>query len=137
MSTIGIRRFFIGREKFMAKRANKEGSIYQRKSDGKWVASLTLEDGRRKVLYADNQGDALKKLKKAVQEQEKGTLTVGPQNTLAQYLDYWLSVYKQSIRPRSHERYEQIIRLHLVPTLGKVKLDKLSPQHLQTLYTKK
>jgi integrase len=121
----------------MARRANKEGSVYQRKSDGKWVASITLNDGRRKVFYADKQADALKKLKIAIQEQEKGTLAVGPQHTLAQYLDYWLSVYKQSIRPRSHERYEQIIRLHLVPTLGKVKLDKLSPQHLQTLYTKK
>src|SRR5438552_5272818 len=121
----------------MTRRANKEGSIYQRKSDGKWVASITLDDGRRKVFYADSQGDALKKLKKAVQEQEKGTLTVGPQHTLAQYLDYWFSVYKKNIRPRSQERYEQIIRLHLVPTLGKIKLDKLSPQHLQTLYTKK
>ena len=121
----------------MTKRGNKEGSVYQRKSDGKWVTSITLDDGRRKVLYSNTQADAIKKLKKAAQEQEKGTLTVGPQHTLAQYLDYWLGVYRQKIRPRSHERYEQIIRLHLVPTLGKVKLDKLSPQHLQTLYTKK
>src|SRR5450755_1790113 len=132
-----MRRFFIGRNNLVAKRGNKEGSVYQRKSDGKWVTSITLDDGRRKVLYSASQSDAIKKLKKAVQEQEKGTLTVGPQHTLALYLDYWLGVYRQKIRPRSHERYEQIIRLHLVPTLGKVKLDKLSPQHLQTLYAKK
>src|SRR5437764_424653 len=29
----------------MAKRANGEGSIYQRKSDGKWVGSISLADG--------------------------------------------------------------------------------------------
>jgi len=121
----------------MPKRGNGEGSVYQRKSDGKWVTSITLDNGRRKVLYSNTQQEAIKKLKKASQQQEQGTLTVGPQHTVAQYLDYWLSVYKQKIRPRSYERYEQIIRLHLVPTLGKLKLDKLSPQHVQLLYTKK
>ena len=121
----------------MPKRGNGEGSVYQRKSDGKWVTSLTLDDGRRKVLYSNTQQEAIKKLKKASQQQEQGTLTIGPQHTVAQYLDYWLSVYRQKIRPRSHERYEQIIRLHLAPTLGKIKLDKLSPQHVQQLYTKK
>jgi integrase len=119
------------------KRGNREGSVYQRKSDGKWVTSITLDDGRRKVLYSGTQQVAIKKLKKASQQQEQGTLTVGPQHTVAQYLDYWLNAYKQKIRPRSYERYEQIIRLHLVPILGKLKLDKLSPQHVQTLYTKK
>jgi integrase len=121
----------------MPKRGNREGSVYQRKSDGKWVTSITLDNGRRKVLYSKTQQEAIKKLKKVSQQQEQGTLTVGPQHTVAQYLDYWLSVYKQRIRPRSHERYEQIIRLHLVPTLGKIKLDKLSPQHVQQLYSKK
>jgi integrase len=120
----------------MPRRGNGEGSVYQRKSDGKWVTSISI-DGRRKVFYSDTQKEAIKKLKKACQEQEKGALIVGPQHTVAQYLDYWLSVYKQKIRPRTYERYEQIIRLHLVPVLGKIKLDKLSPQHIQSLYTKK
>jgi integrase len=132
-----MRRFSFWEEVTMPKRGNREGSVYQRKSDGKWVTSITLEDGRRKVLYSKTQKEAIQKLKKASQQQEQGTLATGPQYTVAQYLDYWLSVYKQKIRPRSYERYEQIIRLHLVPKLGKIKLDKLSPQHVQTLYTKK
>jgi hypothetical protein len=35
----------------MAKRANSEGSIYKRESDGKWVGAVTLPGGRRKVIY--------------------------------------------------------------------------------------
>ncbi len=35
----------------MGKRGNGEGSIYQRKKDGKWVASITLDNGKRKVFY--------------------------------------------------------------------------------------
>lgn len=121
----------------MPRRGNGEGSVYQRKSDGKWVTSITLDDGRRKVLYSNTQQEAIKKLKKVSQQQEQGAVNVGRQQTVAQYLDYWLSVYKQKIRPRSYERYEQIVRLHLIPTMGKLKLDKLSPQHVQTLYMKK
>src|SRR3989440_3363546 len=34
----------------MGKRANGEGSVYRRKSDGRWVGSLSLPDGTRKVL---------------------------------------------------------------------------------------
>ncbi len=63
----------------MPRRGNGEGSVYQRKSDGKWVTSITLDDGRRKVLYSKTQQEAIRKLKKASQQQEQGTLTVGPQ----------------------------------------------------------
>jgi integrase len=69
----------------MAKRGNKEGSVYQRKSDGKWVTSITLDDGRRKVLYSNTQADAIKKLKKAAQEQEK------------RHLDGWAATYVSSV----------------------------------------
>jgi len=35
----------------MAKRGNGEGSIYYRNSIGKWVGSVTLGTGKRKVFY--------------------------------------------------------------------------------------
>jgi 3-dehydroquinate synthase class II len=90
-----MRRFFIGRNNLVAKRGNKEGSVYQRKSDGKWVTSITLDNGQRKVLYSNSQADAIKKLKKAAQEQEKGTLTVGPQHTLVGQLTIGLQKEKE------------------------------------------
>ena len=60
------------------------------------------------------------------------------EQTLSQYLSYWLEhSVKDTIRPRSYERYESIVRLHIAPTLGKVKLQSLTPQHVQTLKSKK
>lgn len=118
----------------MPRRANKEGSVYFRQSDKKWVASITLENGKRKVVYAATQQEAIRKRNALIREQEQGKIVTQPNQTVAQYLDYWVSVYKQSIRPRSYERYEQIIRLHLVPVIGKMRLDKLLPQHVQSLY---
>jgi integrase len=119
------------------RRANREGSVYFRKSDKKWVASVTLENGKRKVVYASTQQEAIKKRNALIMEQEQGKVITKPNQTVAQYLEYWLEIYSQSIRPRSYERYEQIMRLHIVPVLGKMRLDKLLPQHVQSLYAQK
>src|SRR5437762_257105 len=43
----------------MAKRGNGEGSIYQRKEDGKWVGSITLENRKRKVFYTKKEDEGL------------------------------------------------------------------------------
>jgi len=117
-------------------RGHGEGSIYQRK-DGRWAASITLEGGKRKTFYGKTRKEVQEQLKIALHEQQQGTLMTGPQQTVAQYLAEWLKVHKQVIRPRSHERYEAIVRLHIAPTLGKLPLQKLTGQHLQRLYTEK
>ena len=119
------------------KHANGEGSVYFRASDNKWVGSITLDNGRRKVFYGKTKKEARDKMNDALHEQRKGTLIVSTQQTVAEYLEYWLKVHKQNVRPRTQERYEEIVRLHLVPTIGKVKLDKLTAQHLDRLYTSK
>ena len=120
----------------MARRGHGEGTIYQRQ-DGRWVASIMLENRKRKEFYGKTRKEVQEKLKVALRELQQGTLVTGPQQTVAQYLHEWLKVHKQVIRPRSYERYEAIIRLHLVPMLGKLPLQKLTGQHLQRLYTEK
>jgi len=120
----------------VARRGHGEGSIYKRK-DGRWVASIMLENRKRKEFYGKTRKEVQEKLKVALRELQQGTLVTGPQQTVAQYLNEWLKVHKQVIRPRSYERYEAIIRLHLVPMLGKLPLQKLTGQHLQQLYTEK
>ena len=122
----------------MGKRANSEGSIYRRKSDGKWVASITLDDGKRKVFYGKTKKEVTEKLIKARSEQQQGILVTAPQQTLAQFLHDWLeNTQKNSIRARTYERYEEIIRLHIVPVLGRHQLHNVTAQHLQAFYAKK
>jgi integrase len=43
----------------MTRRANQEGSVYKRK-DGRWVASITLDNGKRKSIYCKTQQEAVK-----------------------------------------------------------------------------
>ena len=59
---------------------------------------------------------------------DAGTLTLG------QYLDSWLSNIKDTIRQRTWERYESVVRVHVRPALGNVKLKDLTRAHVKSLY---
>lgn len=53
--------------------------------------------------------------------------------TTGQFLERWLNdTAKAKLRPRTWQSYEQVIRLHVVPDLGRVPLQRLVPQHVQT-----
>ncbi|GCE28149.1 site-specific integrase [Dictyobacter alpinus] len=121
----------------MGKRANGEGSVYKQRN-GLWAASLTTEDGKRKYFYGKTRKEASDKLTKALNDRKDGALVATPKQTLEQFLRDWLEhSQKQSVRERTFERYEEIVRLHVIPVLGRHQLQKLSPQHLQAFYTKK
>lgn len=110
-----------------------DGSIYLRK-DGRFAASMVLENGKRKYFYGQSKKEVRDKLKKAQLEQVQGILSTGPQQALSQYLADWLEVHRYKVRPRTYERYEAIVRLHIVPRLGRVSLQKLTGQHLEKMY---
>ena len=121
----------------MTRRGNGEGSVFQRKSDKKWVASITLDDGKRKVLYGKTKKEVTEKLIKVRREQQQGMLSVTSKTKMSEYIEGWLENYKRGVRPNTHQRACEIMRLHILPTLGNIQLDKLTPQHLDRLYSKK
>ncbi len=122
----------------MAKhRGHGEGSIYQRQ-DKRWVGSISLEGGKRKYYYGDTRKEVADKLKVALREQQQGTLATGPQQTLNTYLTHWLEeVHKPTLRVSSYVKYRKLINTYILPTLGRVPLQKLTPQQVQALYKKK
>jgi hypothetical protein len=52
---------------------------------------------------------------------------------LGGYLDRWLADIRETVRQRTWERYEQIVRVHIQSALGRVKLKALSPTHVRGL----
>ena len=119
------------------RRGNAEGSITLYKGkDGKpdrWCGRLTLPDGRRKAIYGATRADVAQRLTKALRDRDQGLRTVGDERqTLAAFLAGWLESKKHSLRsPRTWDRYEELMRLHVVPVIGKVQLARLSPQHIE------
>ena len=122
----------------MARRQHNEGSVFQRK-DGRWVASIRLENGKKKQRYFKTEKEAQLALRKMLHEQEQGTLPTGPNQTLKVYLEHWLEqVHKLStVRISTYEMYRIVIYKHIIPLLGHIQLQKLTPQQVQVFYTKK
>src|SRR5215213_3130416 len=68
---------------------------------------------------------------------DRGLISDARTLTLGQYLDEWLPNIKDTVRQRTWERYEQIVRVHIKSALGRTKLQALSPSHLRSLYRQK
>jgi integrase len=121
----------------MSKKANGEGSVYQRKSDGRWSASISLPNGKRKHFLGRDRDEVVRKQRAALKGQDDGLPVVVERQTVSQFMQSWLTATKPKLRERTWVRYEQYVRLHIVPSLGKLTLTKLTPQHVQRLYAER
>jgi integrase len=115
------------------RRANHEGTIYKRQ-DGRWVASITLPGGKRKSFYGQTRQEVAQKLTVGLKARLDGVPLPSEQLKVGQYLQDWLQSTQPSIRPSTWRRYEQLLRLYAIPTLGTLPLTRLEPRHVQRLY---
>ena len=114
------------------------GSIRQR-SDGRWEGRYTVgytEDGKQKQnsVYGSTKREVRQKLTKILNDLQEGTYIAPTAMTVGDWLDIWLKEYKINIRKETWASYEQHIRVHLKPTLGKIRLNKLTPHQIQQTY---
>lgn len=120
------------------RRGRDEGSVYQRKSDGRWVGSVHVgyRDGKRirKTVYGNTRAEAAAKLRAAQTAAAQGTLVHDERRTVEDYLTWWIDeVVPGTVKDTTMDGYRQILRLYVIPAIGKVKLAKLSPLHVQEM----
>src|SRR5215213_4442730 len=123
------------------RRGNGEGSITRRKSDGLYMARYTVQTVtglKRETIYGKTRKEAAEKLTKAMVDRDGGLVFNADNLKIGDYLSRWLEDgVKDTVRQRTYERYEQIVRVHLVPALGRIKLKNLTPTHVRSLYREK
>jgi site-specific recombinase XerC len=96
---------------------------------------VTLPNGKRKAFYGKSRKEVQQKRTAALSDQQKGLPILGERQTVAQVPARWLTdTARHRLRPGTFRRYEELTRLHAVPTLGKLALTKVTPQHLSHLY---
>jgi len=121
----------------VSRRGKNEGSIYRRK-DGKWVGQVTVgykpDDGKpiRKYTYTDTREEAAQWVA-ATSALHMGQI-IEPENLmLKDFLHNWLTTFKvHEVCSRTMELYYYSERHHIVPALGNVPLDGLTPIKVQT-----
>jgi integrase len=121
------------------RRTNGEGAVYQTK-DGRWRATLDLgwEHGKRQRKYLSGATKAAvsRAVREALAQVESGVpLTrdgAGP--TVEEWLWYWHdNIQARRVREATLSAQEVIIRRHLVPYLGRVRLRELTPEQVESL----
>ena len=66
---------------------------------------------------------------------DRGLVFDAENMALGEYLDRWLSgSVRGSVRQSTFDRYEIAVRVHIKPALGRIKLKKLTPAHVQGFY---
>jgi integrase len=117
-------------------RGKGKGAVYQRKSDGLWVASLELPprngERRRKVVTAKSEREVVSKLNGLKDDLERhGDLPTAGQ-TLESWLNLWYStIAVKKIRPKTAATYRTLLERHIIPTIGPVKLSALTSAHIR------
>ena len=122
------------------KRKAGDGTVRQRK-DGRWEGRVVIgydDNGypKTKNVLAKTKKECVEKLQKL--KEECGGLKpekVRPEMPFGDWLTYWYENHsKPKIRPTTQETYESRIRLHIIPEIGDIQLNKLTQNDLQQFY---
>lgn len=116
----------------MARRGQGEGSVYQR-GDGYWCANVRLPNGRRVVRYARTKKEASTLLAQLSHRRRTGVLAAPTKIQVGEWLDQWLEHRYPELRPTTFRKYESVVRVHLAPGLGPLRLSRLTSAHVAQL----
>lgn len=115
----------------MSRRSNGEGNIRQR-SDGRWEGRLSIA-GKRRSVFGRSRKDVADQLALIRSDAMLGLTAAPSSQTLESYLKEWRE-RADHLRPTTAYLYDLLIRVHIKPCIGTVKLKNLKALQLQECY---
>jgi len=85
------------------------------------------------VPQSQTRGEVKDQLARAARELQDGRRPTSARLTVESYLTDWLAEARASVRPGTLRRYEQIVRVQLVPELGRIPLSQLKPADVEAM----
>ena len=117
-----------------------KGHIRQR-GKGTWAIVIDIgrdANGKRRQKWHTVHGSkkaAERELARLLNEINTGGYVEPTQLTVREYLERWLRDYAEhNVAAKTGERYTDLIRKHIAPSLGHYRLSKLHPLHIQDFY---
>jgi integrase len=117
------------------RRGHGEGTVFHRK-DGRWCAMFRT-GSERLTHYAPTKAACIDWLHDMRRKYRAGFNPATANMALSDFMYHWLETARGHLRHNTWILYEQIIRDHIDPVLGQVKLDTLRTDHIQRLYALK
>jgi integrase len=120
-----------------------QGSIRKHERDSGVRYEVVVDLGTDPVTGRRRQRSKSFKTKRAAQaamatmlaDIDKGTAVDRSRQTVAQMMQYWLDTYvRHRCAAKTVDDYERTIRVHIIPALGAIQAQKLTPDVLQKFY---
>ena len=122
---------------------NGAGSIYYSEADGYWHGRVIVgvkDDGSpdRRHRKAKTEKEVMEKIQKLMNQKQSGQVAkAGPVWTMEKWLTHWVeNISAPTVRDSTADGYRNDVYNHLVPGLGKHRIDKIEPEHFERLYQK-
>lgn len=101
------------------------------------IDPATGKERRRWIPGGPKKGDAEKLLTELVKRSNDGFRTPADKITFGEYVtERWLPLQAARLRPSTFDSYRKNLELHVIPAIGRIPLQRLEPEDLDTLYAK-
>jgi len=109
-----------------------------RKRRGKYVVDWRDGAGVRHWKSFDKKGDAdTFRNQVGLEARQRVSPTIPASSTMAEYAEHWKRLIGQTVKPRTLARYSEMMRLHVLPQFGKLRVRDLSRGQLKLFLTEK
>jgi integrase len=111
------------------------GSVVKRGKTWSYVIDVGRdEEGKRRQRWKGGhrtRSEAERELRRALHHLDTGGDPFPEEMTTAAFLTRWLEHQKGRLRPHPYKRYSQIVRDHVLPVIGELRIDRVRPAHVQ------
>lgn len=115
-----------------------KGDGITKRKDGRYVGRYTIHtpDGpKRKVIYSKRYKEVERKLAEARGDAARGIVFDAKGETIRAFLKRWLEdVVKPGKSHRTYATHRQQVNSHIIPAIGRVRLEALRKAHVDRLY---
>lgn len=119
-------------------RAKGDGALFK-DGQGYWTVKIELpsHDGKRrqKVIRRKDYKAAREQMKKVKKELDQFGDLPTSSLTVGRWLTRWIEeIAPSEIRPKSYASYKSTVEVWLIPTIGRRKIDSLTPDHVRGMF---
>jgi integrase len=113
----------------------------RKRGERSWAVVVELDrdaSGKRRQQWHTVRGtkdDAETKLTALLSDLDRDLYVAPTKLTVGDYLDRWLEIKRPELGGKTFERYNGIVKLHLIPAFGRMLLSKLRPLTLREYYS--
>src|SRR5215468_7146659 len=106
----------------MNRRGHYGGGSIDPSGKGSWRIRYRINGRRYAKTVRGTKIDAARALRKALGAGDEGRHVAPDKMTFAQWIDEWRALKAQNLAAQTLERYDNLIRIHVMPALGRLLL---------------